>query len=130
MSELPRRLSPKTALSANWLNRLLDFLRSRDLKAGPGIRLTRTPSGSTVSLVPAEAADARDTIPARIVSRNPGGAGLYNVDFFANGPTASRTGRGTVFITGLGTHQEVDRDGWILTHVVTANLDKFSQEGA
>lgn len=49
MSELPRRLSPKTNLSSNWLNHLLDFLRSRDLRPGPGIKLTRTPSGTTVS---------------------------------------------------------------------------------
>ena len=59
MSELPRRLSPKTNLSSNWLNRLLDFLRSRDLRPGPGIKLTRTPSGTTVSAVSAGgAADA------------------------------------------------------------------------
>lgn len=54
MSELPRRLSPKTALSANWLNRLLDFLRSRELHAGPGINLKRTLSGTTISVPPAK----------------------------------------------------------------------------
>ncbi len=50
MSELPARLSPGQRLSAHWLNRLLDFLRARELRPGPGIKLTRTPSGTVVSL--------------------------------------------------------------------------------
>ena len=50
MSELPARLSPGQRLTAHWLNRLLDFLRARELRAGPGIKLTRTPTGTTLSL--------------------------------------------------------------------------------
>lgn len=49
MSELPRRVSQGDRLTAHWLNRLLDFLRARELRAGPGIKLTRTPSGTTIS---------------------------------------------------------------------------------
>ena len=49
MSALPDRLGRGTTLTAHWLNRLLDWCRSRELRAGPGIKLTRTPSGTTVS---------------------------------------------------------------------------------
>ena len=51
MSEIPNRLSKGTRLTALWLNRLLDFLRSRDLRAGTGIRIDRTPSGTTISAI-------------------------------------------------------------------------------
>ena len=51
MSELPNRLSKGTHLPALWLNRLLDYLRSRDLRAGKGIRIDRTPSGTTISAI-------------------------------------------------------------------------------
>lgn len=58
MSELPARLSPGQRLTAHWLNRLLDYLRARELRPGPGIKLTRTPSGTTIG-----AATARESGP-------------------------------------------------------------------
>lgn len=63
MSELPRRLSPGTRLSAHWLNRLLDWLRSRDLRAGRGVKITRTPSGTTISVSPATETLSEDPMP-------------------------------------------------------------------
>ena len=74
MSELPRRLSPRTNLSANWLNRLLDYLRSRDLHAGPGVKLTRTPSGTTIS--------ASSALPGAAVSAGDNGCVLASVDSY------------------------------------------------
>ncbi len=50
MSELPRRLAPGTSLTAHWLNRLLDWCRGNTLRAGPGVHLDRTPSGTTISV--------------------------------------------------------------------------------
>jgi len=72
MSELPARLSPGQRLTAHWLNRLLDFLRARELRAGPGIRLARTPSGTTVSAAAAgtAAGETERVFPALITGRS------------------------------------------------------------
>ncbi len=111
MSELPRRLSQKTALSANWLNRLLDFLRSRDLRAGPGIKLTRTPSGTTVS-----AAGARDggtsgiAMPARIASCE---NGVYNVLVY---PDDDFILRRKLTLPEVNSHAELKSGTWVLAH--------------
>lgn len=63
MSELPRRLSPGQRLTAHWLNRLLDHLRSLALREGPGIRIHRTPSGTTISADPAMAERPEKPMP-------------------------------------------------------------------
>lgn len=52
MEDMPHTLARGDELPAAWLNRILSALRSRELRAGPGIRLTRTPSGTTVSAAP------------------------------------------------------------------------------
>ena len=76
MSELPRRLSSGVNLSANWINRLLDFLRSRDLHAGPGIKIMRTPSGTTLSVAPASQQVRSDDPPMPFDCKlGPGGTG-------------------------------------------------------
>ncbi len=49
MPELPPRLRVGERLTARWLNGLLDYLRSRDLRAGPGISLVRTQGGTVAS---------------------------------------------------------------------------------
>ena len=50
MSDLPKHLASGTVLSAHWLNRLLDYLRSRDLQPGPGLAMERTPTGTVLRL--------------------------------------------------------------------------------
>ena len=84
MSGLPDRLSPGQRLSAHWLNRLLDYLRSRELRAGPGARLDRTPSGTTLSLAhapaPGPAADGGDAcVLAEVAGATEGGMILADV---------------------------------------------------
>ena len=63
MDDLPPRLSAGQTLSAAWLNRLLAWLRSRDLRAGPGARLARTPSGTTISVPAAKAPAKKPPMP-------------------------------------------------------------------
>lgn len=46
---LPEELKKGDRLPAGWLNRLVREILSRTLSAGPGIRIIRTPSGSTIS---------------------------------------------------------------------------------
>lgn len=112
MSELPRRLSPRTSLSANWLNRLLDFLRSRDLRAGPGIKLTRTPSGTTVSTVPDPAvARPAEAVPARIVAFDDG---VYTADLAGGG-------RVQLVLTEVQMKARLQSGTWVLAHPVTAD---------
>lgn len=132
MSELPRRLSAKTNLSANWLNRLLDWCRARDLKAGPGIRLTRTPSGTTVSLSrsPKEAdAGALGPIPAYIGSSGTG-RGVYQATFYPKGASGGVTFSGTVYLTALSVHSMGDRIGWVLAHPVATGAEYWAVEEA
>lgn len=42
-------------ITADWARELVKAVRSLRLQAGPGIRLTRTPEGTTISAAPAEA---------------------------------------------------------------------------
>lgn len=130
MSELPRRLSPKTALSANWLNRLLDFLRSRDLRPGPGIKLTRTPSGTTVSAALATAdfwAGAPDALPAKITGFS---AGVYSVEFYANGIGRPATGTGTLRMPEVSVLAQLPAGTFVLAHVCQARIEQFDTEDA
>ena len=93
MSELPERLSPGQHLSAHWLNRLLDYLRSRDLRAGPGADLTRTPSGTTIRVKGAPASREGDPLPALFSVRvfEGGKVGIYLP--FGDGVSASNVVR-------------------------------------
>ena len=68
MSALPERLGRGVALTAHWLNRLMDWCRSQELRAGPGIKLTRTPTGTTVSAIAHAGGTSGIAMPARIVS--------------------------------------------------------------
>lgn len=70
MEDLPHTVSRGQTLTADWLNRLLSALRSRELRAGPGIRLSRTPSGTTISVErpAAGSAPAGDVCIARVES--------------------------------------------------------------
>lgn len=46
---IPCELRKGDRLTADWLNKLVREAVSRTLSAGPGIRINRTPSGSTIS---------------------------------------------------------------------------------
>lgn len=46
---IPGELRKGDRLTADWLNALVREAVARALSAGPGIRITRTPSGSTIS---------------------------------------------------------------------------------
>ena len=48
--DIPRRLSRGQRLTADWLNRLVDAVLSRTVSAGPGLRVTRTRAGTTISM--------------------------------------------------------------------------------
>lgn len=122
MSELPRRLSPRTNLSANWLNRLLDFLRSRDLHAGPGIKLTRTPSGTTISAAPSgdhlETGTEEDVVPCRVSQANTAQEWKNGVlvDLYPNGFLRARTGSARVYLPEVGMRTKPQPGMTLLAH--------------
>lgn len=103
MSALPERLGRGTTLTAHWLNRLLDWCRSHEILAGPGIKLTRTPTGTTVSAAPGSGcgSTSRRTGVVPVVTKE----GSYKdwsdgvpVTLFENGFLLSSTGDDTVYL--------------------------------
>ena len=129
MMDLPNHLSSGDNLPASWLNRLLDHVRGARLSVGPGLRLSRTPSGTTVSLAPAGAADAAalGPIPAYIGS-NGTGRGVYQATFYPKGASGGVTFSGTVYLTALSVHSMGDRIGWVLAHPVAAGAEYWAAE--
>lgn len=69
---IPGELKKGDKLTADWLNKLVREAVSRTLRAGPGIRLTRTPSGTTVSAAAVTGRGARSGHPAAVVYINGG----------------------------------------------------------
>ena len=130
MSGLPRRLAAGVSLTAAWLNRLLDYLRSRELIAGPGIRLSRTPSGTTISAgaaAGAAAAAAPDVVPAVVTS---GSGGVYRVDLYANGLLSPRTGQGRLVVPEVSMLQTLDAGSVVLAHLVTVEVLDHGMESS
>lgn len=126
MSELPRRLSPGTTLSANWINRLLDYLRSRDLRAGPGIKLTRTPSGTTISAAPGADAgpDEPDAFVLRITS---GSAGVYTGEKPGDGLFSRK--RYKLVTPEVHTRGTVATPATVIAHRVACRLENVFTRG-
>lgn len=93
MSELPQRVAQGQRLSAHWLDRLLDYLRSRELRAGRGIKLTRTPSGTTIDTIGPEDPPEAEPLPALFSVRvfEGGKVGIYLP--FGGGVSASNVVR-------------------------------------
>lgn len=48
--DCPKELSARDRLGATWLNGLVRFVRSLRLIQGPGVKLTRTPNGTIISV--------------------------------------------------------------------------------
>lgn len=69
---LPGLLRAGEKLTARLLNAIIGELRARTLRAGPGIRLTRTPSGTTVSAAARTGCGARSGHSAAVVYINGG----------------------------------------------------------
>lgn len=128
MTDLPNHLSPGDKLPASWLNRLVDHLKGARLNAGPGLRLTRTPSGTTVSIAPPGAADAAalGPIPARITAHR--GHGVYDAAFYSRGATLGPTFYGKVYLTALAVHTMGNRTGWVLAHPVAVGAEYWATE--
>lgn len=126
MSGLPRRLAAGVSLTAAWLNRLLDYLRSRELIAGPGIRLSRTPSGTTIAAAAGSAAAPHDAVPAVVTAA---GNGVYTVDLFANGIGMPRTGAGTLAVPEVSMLSTLDVGTVVLAHLVTISAAEAEESG-
>jgi hypothetical protein len=121
MSELPERLSPGQRLSAHWLNRLLDYLRARELRPGPGVHLTRTPSGTTIGTTrgPAAAAAAADDgcYPA-VINNESTIPGIYKATLYKDG---LGTGSGTAIdlvLTEFGQEMGLPPGTIVLAHPI------------
>lgn len=113
MSELPHDLSQGQALTARWLNRLLAFLRSRELRAGPGLDMRRTPSGTTLSLAPGlrPAKPVGEAIPARVSElRN----GSYIVRLYQGGTQFAGVAR--LALTEVSQLAQLPAGAWVLAH--------------
>lgn len=68
---LPGLLKAGQPLSAGWLNGLVAEMRARTPRAGPGMRLTRTPSGTTFT-ADAGGRPAARTVVAAVVHADHG----------------------------------------------------------
>ena len=113
MSALPHPLSAGQALTARWLNRLLDALRSRELRAGPGLEIKRTASGTTVSLAPGlrPAKPVGEAVPATVSElRN----GSYIVRLYQGGTQFAGVAR--LVLPEVAQLAQLPAGAWVLAH--------------
>lgn len=107
MSALPERLGRGTTLTAHWLNRLLDWCRSHEILAGPGIKLTRTPTGTTVSAALGSGCGSTSRRTSVVpVKTQPSLAAYWSdgvpVLLYEDGFLLPPTGDGTVYLPEVG----------------------------
>lgn len=114
-------------VTANWGREVCDALRRMRLQAGPGIRLSQTPEGTTISAAPAEPTRqdvvAPDPACLAVVVSGDGAAG-YQVALFANGLDQARTGTGTLFFpeTAAYSGQDLQPGDVLVAHSALVKL--------
>ncbi|MDD4059184.1 MAG: hypothetical protein PHW08_00600 [Kiritimatiellae bacterium] len=107
----PTAPQPGYPVTANWGREVCDALRRMRLQAGPGIRLSQTPEGTTITAAPAKTTrqDVVSTDPAcmaRVVSGN--ALSGYKVDLYADGLEEDSTGTGTLFFPEVAAYASQD----------------------
>ena len=107
----PTAPQPGYPVTANLGREVCDALRRMRLQAGPGIRLSQTPEGTTIS-APVTAMNVRhaimeDEVCLAVVN---GGSALagYSVSLFANGLDAPPTSTGTLHLPECSAYSSVD----------------------
>ena len=131
MSALPERLGRGVALTAHWLNRLLDWCRSQELRAGPGIKLTRTPSGTTINLSAGPSAGPRapaDACPA-VVRQSSGVPGVYDVWLYPAGIGKPGRSAATVSVTEFGVENDLPSGTIVLAHAIAIVAAEDGDDG-
>lgn len=127
-SNLPNKLASGDHLPAHWLNRLLDWLRSRDLQVGPGLRMSRTPSGTTLSLAGASAGSARpdDSVVVGL-TRESVASGICRISVPAGTGTNGRSRNADTLVVPEVTQIATIPNGTaILAHRLNASLEEIA----
>lgn len=104
-------------LTAKWLRDFVSFVKSNILVAGPGLRINRTPSGSTISLASAShgSSDADRDAALAIVTQADDAA--LTCDIYGNGlsrPPTSTSVR--VAVTDCATHGSIPAGTVVIVH--------------
>ena len=114
-------------VTANWGREVCDALRRMRLQAGPGIRLSQTPEGTTIS-APITTMNVRhaimeDEVCLAVVVSGDGAAG-YQVALFATGLDQARTGTGTLFFpeTAAYSGQDLQPGAVLVAHSALVKL--------
>ena len=128
MSEMPNRVSPGDRLSAHWLNRLLDYLRSITLRPGPGVRITRTPSGTTISAEHAETEPLTSIECCPAVVHGSGGVpGTYVATIYPRGIGGSVSETVLLAATERGVELDLPSGTVVLAHAIVLSA---AEDGA
>ena len=109
-------------LRASWAQRLISYVRSLRVFAGPGLVARRTPSGTVVSLAqPARPAPSGNggTVPAVVRGCS---AGVYTVDLHADGILRPRTGTARLVLTEVSPLAPLPNGTVLLAHTIRAAL--------
>ena len=119
---LPGELKKGDRLTADWLNRLVREEVARTLKAGPGVRINRTPSGSTISATGhsarAAAAPAESDFPWRVTA-TPDGEGGATLNM-SPGAIIADTANGPVLCGGIAlpaNQRQISSSGYVVVRI-------------
>lgn len=103
-------------LTAKWLRDFVSFVKANILVAGPGLRINRTPSGSTISLA-SEARTASGERDAAIAIVTQADDAALTCDIYGNGlsrPPTSTSVR--VAATDCATHGSIPAGTVVIVH--------------
>lgn len=116
---------PKTPVSGqpvspDWGREVCDALRRLQLSSGPGITLTKTPGGTTISSAKASIKSAKELVigGGPIACRVSGGNSLegYSVDLYENGINNSKSGTGILRLLEIAAVSTLPEGAWVLGH--------------
>lgn len=122
-------------LRASWAQRLVAYVRSLRVLAGPGLVARRTASGTVVSLAAGAASGTAprgrsgDVIPCRVRGTNTmAWAEGVACDLYENGYAAGKTGEGVVYLPEVGTRTYPQPGMTFLAHRFVSFRTGGSQE--
>lgn len=117
---LPQAPKQGEKIEASFMRRVLDYVRSITVSAGPGLRVNRTAAGTTITLAPKpeEPAKKADGAVLGRITGGDSGTGYY-VDVYADGKGKPRTSQGVMFVADIAFDSEIPAGTWVLCHPET-----------